>query len=367
MQLSRRKFLSSWTGILAGNALYHGGAKALELGAPLELKSFSNTLNRKDLNRNAELKRFCFGSCNSHKKDQPLWRHISRARPDLFVWLGDIVYGDTEDMNELREKYLLQLSKREYREIVENIPIIATWDDHDFGKNNGDRHYPKRWESREAFFDFIGEGKTSERRSRQGVYDSYTIGPDGRQVKFIMFDCRFNRDSREESNCDILGEEQWKWFEEEMRTSTANIHFFGCSTSMISANLSTTEDWGDFPNSYKRFFDIIERYDVKAPYFLSGDKHFAGFFHKSEGNQGTVYHEMMSSGMTHAVPSVYVPVVNHYYGKANTYCDLNFGDIVIDWEGFTPRMLCRIRGTDGLVKLQRLYEIDQITGKWVWL
>src|SRR5690606_37259549 len=99
-------------------------------------------------------------------------------------------------------------------------------------------------------------------------------------------------------------EEQWKWFEEEMRTSTAQMHFFGCSTSVLSTNLSTTEDWSDFPDSYKRLFDIIERYDIAAPFFLSGDKHFAGFFHKQEGNMGVVYHEMMSSGLTHSVPSV---------------------------------------------------------------
>lgn len=359
--------MSSWTGVLAGGALASSEAVANQLLGPLDLASFSKSLSRKQLDGHTQLNRFCFGSCNSHKKDQPLWRHIARARPGLFMWLGDIVYGDTENMNELREKYLLQLSKREYRQVVENIPVIATWDDHDYGVNNGDRSYPMRWESRDAFFDFVGEDKKSSRRERKGVYESYTVGPPGRQIKFIMFDCRFNRDSREQEIRDILGEEQWRWFEQEMRYSQAQVHFFGCSTSVLSTNLSTTEDWSDFPDAYQRLFDIIERHDVAAPFFLSGDKHFGGFFHRQEGRMGVIYHEMMSSGLTHAVPSVYVPVIHHYYGKENTYTDLNFGDVVIDWEGYTPRLLCRIRGTDGLVKLQRLYEIDPISRKWVWI
>lgn len=35
-----------------------------------------------------------FGSCNRQTLWQPVWPHISALRPQLFIWLGDIVYLD---------------------------------------------------------------------------------------------------------------------------------------------------------------------------------------------------------------------------------------------------------------------------------
>ena len=39
--------------------------------------------------------RVAFGSCSQTSRVQPLWPDISSRTPDLFLWLGDIVYADT--------------------------------------------------------------------------------------------------------------------------------------------------------------------------------------------------------------------------------------------------------------------------------
>ena len=36
--------------------------------------------------------RIAFGSCSKPYLNQPLWKHISQRRIDLFAWTGDIVY-----------------------------------------------------------------------------------------------------------------------------------------------------------------------------------------------------------------------------------------------------------------------------------
>ena len=38
--------------------------------------------------------RIAFGSCNKHDKPQDYWRRIRARKPDVWVWLGDIVYAD---------------------------------------------------------------------------------------------------------------------------------------------------------------------------------------------------------------------------------------------------------------------------------
>src|SRR3989337_529307 len=40
------------------------------------------------------LTRIAFGSCAKQTKDQPIWDAVLAAKPDLFVFLGDNIYGD---------------------------------------------------------------------------------------------------------------------------------------------------------------------------------------------------------------------------------------------------------------------------------
>ncbi|MCH2153683.1 MAG: hypothetical protein MK089_10120, partial [Phycisphaerales bacterium] len=41
--------------------------------------------------------RVAFGSCANHEIPQPIWEAVASWAPDVFVFLGDNVYGDTED------------------------------------------------------------------------------------------------------------------------------------------------------------------------------------------------------------------------------------------------------------------------------
>ena len=42
--------------------------------------------------------------------------------------------------------------------------VIGVWDDHDFGTNDGDRHFKFQKRNRKAFLDFIDEPADTERR-----------------------------------------------------------------------------------------------------------------------------------------------------------------------------------------------------------
>ena len=39
-----------------------------------------------------------FGACAHENKPQPIWDAIVNAKPDLFIFAGDNIYADTEDM-----------------------------------------------------------------------------------------------------------------------------------------------------------------------------------------------------------------------------------------------------------------------------
>ena len=49
--------------------------------------------------------RFAFGSCCMQDQEQTIWSAIEKTRPDVFAFIGDNIYADTEDMGEMRGKY----------------------------------------------------------------------------------------------------------------------------------------------------------------------------------------------------------------------------------------------------------------------
>ncbi|GLD93171.1 hypothetical protein PINS_up001763 [Pythium insidiosum] len=48
------------------------------------------------------LERLAFGSCNHQERDQPLWSTITARDPQLWIWMGDAIYGDYKAYNELK-------------------------------------------------------------------------------------------------------------------------------------------------------------------------------------------------------------------------------------------------------------------------
>ncbi len=99
-------------------------------------------------------------------------------------------------------------------------PIIGTWDDHDYGINDGGKDFPKKKESKELMLSFLDVPAGDPMRKHEGVYSSHTYGSGKQKVKVILLDTRYFRDPLKESTApntrytpsdtgDFLGEEQW--------------------------------------------------------------------------------------------------------------------------------------------------------------
>ena len=46
-----------------------------------------------------------FGSCNKHNEPNVFWDDILEVNPAVFIWGGDNIYADTEDMSKMQEMY----------------------------------------------------------------------------------------------------------------------------------------------------------------------------------------------------------------------------------------------------------------------
>ena len=93
--------------------------------------------------------RLVFGSCSKTNLPQPLWPYVRARNPKAWIWAGDAIYGDRmvralpltfEALGPqyLRDVYEKQNAIPEYARLREEVPyFLGTWDDHDFGLNDG--------------------------------------------------------------------------------------------------------------------------------------------------------------------------------------------------------------------------------------
>lgn len=283
------------------------------------------------------LKRLAFGSCNSQYDKQPLWDDIIKQRPDLWVWAGDAVYGDWKSTQSLRDAFALQETNRGYQRFKKLIPFIGTWDDHDYGHDNADGRLSYKKESQRLFLNFLEEPADSPRRQQEGIYTSYEYQSDGRAVKIILLDNRYFKNL--DSQFPLLGQTQWEWLEEELKNSRAHLHFIVTGLSIFSPLLPYTEEWSEHPQEKARLVNLISKYQVKAPVFLTGDKHFSSIFMRE--NQL----EFMSSGMTHIASSRIWWYLRARY--PNVLFRLNYGLIDIEWKNEMPRLRMVMRDVNG--------------------
>ena len=303
------------------------------------------------------LTRIAFGSCAEQNKPQPIWDAVQAADPDLFLFLGDNVYGDTRERAELEQAYSALAAQPGFRALRDSTPVMATWDDHDYGENDAGADYPMKQASREVFFDFWKEPADSPRRAHEGVYTSAVFGPAGQRVQVILLDLRWNRTpiarntafpddaaykrwatrearagrvvagpyARDPSPAaTMLGEAQWAWLEAQLR-QPAEVRLIGSSLQVL-ADFPGWEAWVNYPRDHARLLQMIRDTRAEGVVFLSGDTHY-GELTRLDANVPYPLVDLTSSGLTE---EWHVPVPNALrIGRAHHAA--NFGLVEIDW------------------------------------
>ena len=275
-----------------------------------------------------EVNTIAFGSCAFQFTKQDIWPKIQMNDPDCWIWLGDNIYGDSENIDVIERKYAKLKANSYYQEFNSAQPVYATWDDHDYGSNNSGKYYPTKEESRLAFLDFFDEPANSPRWDRPGVYTSYDIGEDERSVKLILLDTRYNREDPSPDG-DMLGPEQWAWLESELTNNQSTITIIGSSIQFVSDDHGF-ETWGHFPRSRQRMIELLGSTDTKGAIFISGDRHLAEISLEKGTKAGFRLYDFTSSGLTHGIPKGFVNDSDKRVG--DFYHKKNFGMINIDWD-----------------------------------
>ncbi len=332
------------------------------------------------------LSRITFGSCAKQDQPQPIWDAIRQGRPELLILLGDNIYGDTMDMEVLRNKYRQFRDQPGFAALRRDCRVAATWDDHDYGQDDGGADYSMRRESQQVFLDFLEVAADDPRRQQEGIYWSKVYGPPGKRVQVILLDTRYFRSPLKQGfvvrepgegyrgkyipNTDpdvtILGERQWKWLEEQLRVP-AELRVIGSSFQVLS-DQHGWEMWGNFPRERQRLLTLLRTTAANGVVLISGDRHLAelaALDDRGEGSLGYSLFEVTSSSLNQpsgnrtGAGTRFANEINPYR-VGLTYFDTNYGNILVDWAEADPVIRLQICDERGTVVVQQRLRLSQL-------
>ena len=303
------------------------------------------------------------GSCAQQDGDQSYWQQMLAESPDLFLFIGDNIYADGMRYRRLKKEYRKLGRSPGYQAMQDRATVLAIWDDHDFGENDGGASYGNKHHSKRAFLKFFEPPKEDRVWLGPGLYRDYIFGNEGQRVQVILLDTRFFRSPLNalpkdqwgkkgrylpdtDASKTLLGHGQWTWLEQAL-AKPADIRFIITSIQAIS-NEHGWESWGNLPHERTRLLSLMRKTNANGLFLISGDRH-AGEISRlpAEDSDGIGYplYELTASGLNTSMASDGEEPNRYRVGPK--YLVNHFGLVSINWDRREVKLA--LKSTAGLL------------------
>ncbi|GAA5219818.1 alkaline phosphatase D family protein [Membranihabitans marinus] len=309
----------------------------------------------------AEETRIVFGSC-PHRWglwNEKMMEFVQSRDPDALMLLGDIAVQDR--MNNIgmhKADYLLRDQSPAWQDVVSQIPVYASWDDHDYFGNDlagVPEGYVKKDKEAVAkvFRESWNNPAYAEDEETEGIYFRTRIG----MADVIMTDNRYYRSGGEAS---FLGREQMDWLKAELLKCRGPFIVLSCG-SMWSDYVSNGKDsWGvNDAEGREELFSFIEENNIKGVVLISGDRHGARGFTIPRSNGFQFYEfEAASMGARVGPPAQKEEWTTQLYGIDGQFA---FGELTMKANKEEPSLHYRLLREDGRVLYQKSLKLSDLT------
>jgi len=320
--------------------------------------------------------RIAFGASADQDRSQPVWDTVLALRPQLMLMLGSSVLAATEDMQELRRQYDKLTVKPGFAELRRQSRFMATWNDLDFGREDGGADFDKRAESQQVFLDFWNEPSGSPRRQQQGIYSSQRFGPPGRRLQVILLDTRYGRGPlwrvspgearsrqllgmgpylpNDHERARMLSEEQWRWLEQQLR-QPADLRLIVTSIPFVM-EFTGWESWANMPNERQRLIALIRDTGATGILLLSGDSAWADVS-RLDGEAPYPLWDFTTGPLNRRATTGIGPN-RHRIGEAAR--EPSFGYIEVDWTAADPEVRVEVRSVANRSLLRQTLRLSEL-------
>lgn len=222
--------------------------------------------------------RIAFGSC-LHRWGMGFEQQshvLTDRKPHALLLMGDIAVQDRNNhIGQHTLDYFMRDMFPAWKNIAANIPVYATWDDHDYfdddkygippgytqeDKTNVWKVFRYAWNNPS-----YGTNKTGE-----ALYFRTRIG----SCDVLMLD---NRSLRSQGS--LLGKEQMQWLKSQLLDCRGPFIILSCGTMWSDYVSNGKDSWGVFDSAGREdLFRFIERNNIAGVLLISGDRHGARGF-----------------------------------------------------------------------------------------
>ena len=304
--------------------------------------------------KDSVLSRVLVGSCHDEEEAGPsdTLQRIAAEDADLFLMIGDNVYGDKDGMSyatnqaeldELRESFADLAARSDVQAVRASHPMMVAWDDHDYGANDAGREFPFRRLAERVHERFWGI-ENMDVGAWPGTYYARSFGPEGQRTQIIMLDTRFFRSpltatdeygvtgkeryiQSSDPNQDMLGNDQWTWLENQLQ-KPADLRLIVSSIQVLPTDGHGWESWSRLPAEQQRLYSLISETGANGVVFVSGDRH-ASFLYRSETALPYPAYELTASSLNVSFQDTTDEMDSAQVREG--YSQDNYGAIGIDW------------------------------------
>lgn len=315
-----------------------------------------------------------FGSCAMQNKEQKIWSKIHQHEPNVFILMGDNVYIDSNDSAVMQREYQRFNAIPSFSSFREQTQIIGTWDDHDYGLNDGGKYFDAKHEAKNAFIQFFNYPEVNQLATHQeGIQHVVwqTVGQ--HTVQIILLDTRWYRDDiplsslakkerrkillgpytpNTDPKSTLLGQAQWEWLESELK-KPATLKLL-VSSIQVLPEYTGWESWANFPHERKKLLAMINQYAPDNLLILSGDVHRAEVS-KIVNHEKPLY-ELTSSGLAAKI----FPAAPNKHRVNDALIQQNFGLLTFQSEATHLSVNATIRNDNDDIYFEQSFQFPTL-------
>lgn len=224
--------------------------------------------------------RFAFGSCAETGSAHRVFTQIAAQAPLFFLHTGDLHYENIAraERAEFRAAYAAVLGSPTQAALYRAVPVVYTWDDHDYGPNGSDRFSPSREAALATYREYVPHYPLAWDREkgngRGPITQAFTVG----RVRFLVLDTRSRRDpvaAPDDWAKSMLGAWQRHWLKQELRAARGRfpLVFVVSSVAWVSDDTGSGDNWGRYATERAELSEWMVAEGVRGVCFLGGDAH----------------------------------------------------------------------------------------------
>ncbi|WP_159435016.1 LamG-like jellyroll fold domain-containing protein [Rubritalea squalenifaciens] len=312
------------------------------------------------LQRTGQLFTAAFVSCANDTTDG-VWAEMGNQNIDLLCLSGDTPYVDTGDLSVIRNKHRYFLQQPSLAALGCNVSVVGTWDDHDFGLNNGNglSTASRKVNTRRGFVEYRAHDQYGN-GSGAGIYHKVDMGA----MEIFLLDPRWFSQTEaspvDSSQSTCFGNEQWQWILDSIRNSEAPFKVLLQGQIWQDKKNSETDDMYTYYAERDKLLDIIRDEKIPGVVLFGGDIHVARYLMHPQRVGYDLHDFIMSPGHKSVISSlnVYHPSLEWSRERANQFLTLT-----ADTTKNIPELTARYLDKDGVTNLEIVVPYTDLSPK----